>query len=273
MYIETITPTHDRERYIRSRSRAKLDSVFIRGLSLFKTRTAYANIVNDQSVPYYTAAISQYDPYVDMRRLNLFYLPSFSPVILHPSRPVIILTKPKDPVLPSQTRPFAFSVSLILLAPLWTTFFVLVSLYQSFLSTRRIRQHLRLGECWGTSQETSSNEFIREALEDVVDDVSIVSVADHREQYTPFSNGGEWINETEVKKSTCYDREEFRLDLPNDQLRMMDGLRRLSWRIFEVHIHKTIHSHAAIIRRTRWSNELFEGEIVIRHWLKGQFEV
>jgi hypothetical protein len=61
--------------------------------------------------------------------------------------------------------------------------------------------------------------------------------------------------------------------LTEDQLLMMAGLRSVSWHTFGVHIHETMHSHAAIIRRSKWRDELAEGTIVIQHWLQTQFKL
>jgi hypothetical protein len=53
---------------------------------------------------------------------------------------------------------------------------------------------------------------------------------------------------------------------------MLSGLRSISWLTFGVHINKTMHSHAAIIRRHKWRPELAEGQFVLKHWLEGQFQ-
>jgi len=66
--------------------------------------------------------------------------------------------------------------------------------------------------------------------------------------------------------------EEHRLALTEDQLFMMARLKSVSWQTFGVHIHGTMHSHAAIIRRSKWRDELAEGIIVIQHRLQTQFK-
>ena len=69
-----------------------------------------------------------------------------------------------------------------------------------------------------------------------------------------------------------FEREEYRLMLTEEQMAMLDGLKSLTWQTFGVHIHETMHSHAAIIWRTKWRRELREGAIVIQHWLQTQFK-
>ena len=250
------------------------DSIFIRGLALFKTRTAYANIINDKSVPYHTAAISEYDPYLNITRINLSYLPSYSSVILHPTRPIIPLNKPKDLPQPSNMRRFLFLIGLALLLPLWLIFFVLASLYQSFFSARRIRQHLQLRDR-DTLRETSLSSAVQEVFEDVVDNTNFFSPTEDRDdEYFHYHDSGETtlLDPESGNKPVSSKREEYRLALTEDQLNMMNGLRSLPWQTFGVHIQKSTHSHAAIIRRTKWRKELSEGEMVIQHWLDGQFE-
>ena len=256
------------------------DSIFIKGLALFKTRTVYANIINDRSVPYHTAAITQYDPYLDMTRLNLSYLPDYAPTILDPTNPIIPLSTPKERARPSITRRFLLPIVLVILIPLWLTFFVLANLYQSFFSARRIRQHLQLQDR-DTVEETGLSGAVQEVFEDVVDNADIFSPSEDRDEY--FDNASEATalldgdgngnaNGDDSKKAVLFKRDEYRLALTEEQLGMISGLRSLSWQTFGVHINQTMHSHAAIIRRTKRRKGLVEGNVVIKHWLDEQFQ-
>jgi hypothetical protein len=254
-----------------------IDSIFIKGLALFKSRTAYANIINDRSVPYHTAAITQHDPYIDMTRLNLTYLANYAPIILHPTHPIIPLKKPKESALPSAARRFLLPIALAILIPLWATFFVLVSLYQSYFSARRIRQHLQLQDN-DIVQETGLSGAVQEVFEDVVDNANIFSPSELREEYfdnvseeTARLDGNGDANGHDSGKEVSFKREEYCLALTEEQLSMISGLRSLSWHIFGVHIHQSMHSHAAIIRRTKRKG-LVEGNTVIKHWLNEQFQ-
>ncbi|CVL09028.1 related to lipase/serine esterase [Fusarium mangiferae] len=53
------------------------DSMFMSGLKKFKRRTLYTNIANDRSVLHYTSAITKYDPYTDLEKINLNYLEGY----------------------------------------------------------------------------------------------------------------------------------------------------------------------------------------------------
>lgn len=249
----------------------------MRGLALFKTRTVYANIINDRSVPYYSAAISQYDPYLDMSRINLSYLPSYTPIIVDPVCPIIPLSRPKDPVIPNNTQRFLVPVVIVLLMPIWVIFFLLASLYQSFFSARRRRQHLQLKKDLDLMEEASLSGAVQEAFEDVVDNASLLSPSEDRDEYfesiteeTALLDEYANTNDSKSGEAISFKREEYRLPLTEDQLAMMFGLRSLSWQAFGVHIHQTRRSHAAIIHRRKKPTE---GNVVIRHWLDGQFRV
>lgn len=73
------------------------DSIFIKGLGKFETRTLYANIVNDRSAVFYTTGISKKDPFVNLDQVKLNYLKGYDNVILDPEHPVESL--PDDPNL------------------------------------------------------------------------------------------------------------------------------------------------------------------------------
>lgn len=228
-------------------------------------------------MPYHSAAITQYDPYIDMTRINLSYISSFSPNILHPTHPIIPLPKAKDAIPSSTTRRFLIPVVLIFLIPLWGLFFLLASFYQSFFSSIRIRQHLQLQDR-DTAEDTKLNEAVQKVFEDVVDNTSLFSrTEDNIDEYFDDQHVSEETNPllegVASEKPVSFKREEYRLPLTEDQLNMMSGLRTSSWDTFGVHIQKTMHSHAAIIQRSKGRKELSEGEMVIQHWLQGQFEV
>jgi len=267
------------------------ESVFMRGLALFVNRTAYANVVNDRSVPYHTAAMTQFDPYVDMSRLNLCYVPSYAPIILHPTHPIIPLSTPKRSTNKSWIMGrFFLTLAIILLLPIWACFFVLANLYQQYYSAQRIREHFQHHhENHEALDYTTLNEVVQEAFEGVVDNAALFSTAleePGENEYTldyhvaeemPLLNGNAAtaaVNGQRMSggKPVSVNKEEYKLHLSDEQVSMMIGLRSIAWRTFGVHINETRHSHAAIIRRSKWRRALVEGNIVIQHWLDGQFQ-
>jgi hypothetical protein len=237
----------------------------MRGLSQFKTRTVYANITNDRSVPYHTAAISQYDPFADLTRANLSYLPEYASVIVHPSHPIIPLAEPK-PISYAQWRSKVIRMLLILvLFPLFATFFLCANLYQSVMSARRIRNATPLVR--DIDERTRGRRFssaMQEVFEDVVDNSNLISEDQYVDETSPLleKNG----------KAVSMKGEKYRLKMMGEQVTMLTGLRSLSWSAFGVHIHLTGHSHAAIIHRVKGRKSLSEGTYVIQHWLDNQFQ-
>lgn len=126
------------------------DSVFIRGLACFKTRSLYANIVNDRSAVYYTTSISATDPFVDMSKININYLPDYSPVILDPTNPVSPIIDEEGPktFIQNVTSRYSaimtrlpFIAFLVVFIPLGTAIFLVNAGVQSYRSARRIRLH------------------------------------------------------------------------------------------------------------------------------------
>lgn len=172
---------------------------------------------------------------------------------------------------------------IVLLLPLWATFFILASLYQSFFSARRIKQHIQVRDTLEESdkeEETGLSGAVQEVFEDVVDNAALLTPSDDRNEYfeddvhetTTLINGNVDAYNGLTEKAISFEREEYRLALAEEQVAMMNGLKSVPWRTFGVHIHQTSHSHAAIIRRTKWRAGLSEGQVVIRHWLETQFQ-
>jgi hypothetical protein len=67
---------------------ADANSIFVQGLARFKHRSLYANVVNDRTVTYYTAGISQTDPFVKPESVKMNYIPDYQHVILDGENPV-----------------------------------------------------------------------------------------------------------------------------------------------------------------------------------------
>ena len=119
------------------------DSVFIKGLALFKRRTLYANIINDWSAVYYTTGISKTDPYKDLDKILIKYVPGYEDVVLDLVEP----TAPPEPAIAepssfftrlSRTGRAFFSRATLTLALM---VFIPIGAFQTAWSTRRIRLH------------------------------------------------------------------------------------------------------------------------------------
>ncbi len=123
-------------------------SIFMRGLSAFRNRSLYANIVGDRAVPYYTAMITRIDPFVDLDAVNIHYIPGYEDVIIDSDE----LATPK-PVQPSTYYESLTGGAYKILgkAPLFLLFTAVIPIgslvylansgVQSFMSAQRIKDH------------------------------------------------------------------------------------------------------------------------------------
>jgi hypothetical protein len=127
------------------------DSVFIKGLVLFKRRTLYANIVNDRIAVYYTTGISKTDPFMDLKKVKLNYLEGYNEVVLDPIEPVAL---PELQIVERLTfyarfitgvqafiKRMPLILGLILLIPIGVFAFLVNSAFQTIWSSHRIRLH------------------------------------------------------------------------------------------------------------------------------------
>jgi hypothetical protein len=160
------------------------DSVFIKGLALFKRRTLYTNIINDRSAVYYTTGISKTDPFKDLNKIQIKYVPGYEDVVLDPIGPYT----PPEPVsaeslsfltrLTIMARSFFSRVPLTLVLtlfiPIGAVAFLINSVIQTAWSTRRIRLHEagRAGIQISTYRTPLLITGIREAVEETYENLN-----------------------------------------------------------------------------------------------------
>lgn len=251
---------------------ADSDNIFIEALSSFKNKSLYANIVNDRAVPYYTAAISETDPFTDLEAINIKYVPGYEDVILDSDEPAI----PKNTTLTiyesltggtkSLLYKAPFAVLLSILLPIGSVAYLINSGIQNIRSAQRIKAHQegRLGIPIGTYALPPFS-----------------SLANGRSAGSVLYEQGPSTNEavlpsTNEKTLALRDQSVAKAGFPalaltTEQLAMVKSLNKVGFQKYLVHIHKAHHSHAAIVVRT--PREAFaEGKIVSRHWLE-RFEV
>lgn len=211
---------------------------FYQGLNLFQTRAAYANIVHDRSVPYYTAAISDEDPFSDMSKVVLHHDSRYGDTILDQKTPWTPAGEEKPEVreYPLTYRELAFRGAMIAGLPLWITLYSANAVIANYKSARRVTTHREEYPDHGDSIFASmTQDAVEEALDTKEADPTAV-----------------------FKLSTT-------------QSKMVANLNKLTWDKYRVHIQKTQHSHAAIVCRTKDSERLTEGHNVMRHWLDNVF--
>ncbi|KAF1849410.1 lipase/serine esteras-like protein [Cucurbitaria berberidis CBS 394.84] len=266
------------------------ESIFIQALARFQHRSLYANVVNDRTVTYYTAGISQTDPFVKPDGIKINYIPGYDEVIIDGEDPVA----PKEPEdLPAFTQRFTTGTRTILgrvpivaflavFIPIGSTLFLMNSLVQSFRSQQRIRLHEegRAGADFGRYRIPLMINAVRQEAEDMFENVNNAQGQDYlsagsEEVASPTQPTSPGLRRKRSTRSDVDSIQEQKsglaiefptLALTQDQFGMIEALDNVGFKKHPVYIHNHRHSHAAII--VRMDKKSFdEGRVVVKHWL------
>jgi hypothetical protein len=265
------------------------NSIFIKGLAQFKHRSLYANVVNDRTVTYYTAGISQTDPFVNPDKVKMNYIAGYEDVILDGENPV----SSKEPEAPKALIPRLTSGTQIILGrlpivafltvfiPIGITGFLVNSAIQSLRSAQRIRLHesgnaginiqqYRIGNMINAVRREAEDMFenVNNAQEQDYLSAGSAEVASPTQPSTPGTKRKDSESDIgSIKEQKSSGKLEFpTLALTQYQFGMIEALDDVGFKKHPVYIHNHRHSHAAII--VRIDKKAFdEGRVVIRHWL------
>lgn len=286
------------------------NTIFMHALAKFKHRCLYANIVNDRTAVYYTTGLSRIDPFVDTDRIKINYVKGYEPIIVDPDIPLLPLEQAESHefqrrIAKTKRLLVRLPIYALLLAilPFAATAFLINSGIQSFRSQRRRILHDK-----GDSAEykvplliQSVQHVVEDALENAQgaqepeylsgDAKETAGQADPQspclkktmsrrqseidnEQESPqqpdSERGDESSSSSFPKESTL---PEFpTLALSQTQFENLDALDSVGFRKYGVHIHKDLHSHAAIVVRIQ-TKRFDDGKVVIRHWLDKEFRI
>ena len=283
------------------------DSIFIHALSQFERRSLYTNIVNDRSAVYYTTSISRTDPYAQLDQLQLNFVKDYDPVILDSEQPYSLRQENDPPsfygrlVKSSGTvvKRLPLFVALALVIPLASVAFLINSGVQTMRSRQRIRLHEsglhRQG--FGGYRIPFMVQDMRQAVEDAFENTNSAPRQDYLpDGYEATANrdvadikaSEESLPESLAESSVSSDSEKLALvkstskperqsefptlALTTAQFAMIKALDDVGFRKYPVYIHKTTHSHAAIIVR-RKAAAYDEGSLVVQHWLNEEFQI
>ncbi|KAK3901455.1 putative serine esterase-domain-containing protein [Staphylotrichum tortipilum] len=252
------------------------NSIFMSGLARFKRHTLYTNITNDRSAVYYTTGISKTDPYTDLSRVHVRFLPGWDDVILDPAHPVSPAPPPSPEDLPESIRKWIrrlpLMAALTFFIPIGVVAFLVNSAIQTVRSSRRVKLH-ESGLAGIRVEDFRVNLWInglRGAVEDAFENLNSAQrqayLEDEEggsssggEEGTPGSSGdengdgdddgGRGILALERKQSRQQEGGFPTLALAPYQFAAIQALDRLPWRKYHVWIHKHRHTHAAIIVR------------------------
>lgn len=275
------------------------DSIFIKGLGKFEKRTLYANILNDRSVVYYTAAIEAQDPYVDLSTVALNTIPGTEDILLDTQHPVKRKQKAKKPIWTRisegalhtvQSIPWIFFMTCIL--PFGAIAFLGNAAVQSFRSARRIKLH-DSGDAGITVEKYRTAPFLVDEVRNVADRIyrQAAARAPEGEEYldvpTPATTEQQGLLGTNTssaetlvgaatptkgqgKSASSNEDEQFpTLALTKEQFEMIDALNEVGFTKYRVHISSVRHSHAAIVVRIPWRPGFGQGKVVVQHWIDG----
>jgi hypothetical protein len=266
---------------------ADSNSIFIQGLAQFQHRSLYANVVNDRTVTYYTAGISQTDPFVKLENVKANYIPGYQDVILDGENPVSL--KEAEP-LPALTQRLTTTTQTIIsriptvafltvFLPIGTTLFLVNSAVQSFRSSQRIRLHESGNAGINIQQYRIGNVInaVRREAEGIFENVNKAQESDYlsagsEEAASPTQPASPGLKRKDTESDIGSTEEKKRgLDFPTlaltqDQFGMIEALDNVGFKKHPVYIHNHRHSHAAIIVRMD-KNSFDEGRVVIKHWL------
>ncbi len=273
---------------------ADTNSIFVKGLRLFKKRSLYANTINDRSVPYYTAGISRTDPFVDLDKVDLHYEPGQDdPVILDPTLPVTPKKAATEPVstyerliiLSQQTRTtLPFYALLFTLLPIAIPTFLVNSMYQTYRSVQRIKVHesdqsgMNLGRYRIPLLEEAQQmqDRVYEQLTDGSGEDYLPTPPPEPQSSASSQSSRSKIPRDDAKElaraESSKETSPFPLlALTKEQFDMIDNLDSLGFEKFPVHISRHRHTHAAIVVRVQ-KDGFAQGKACVRHWAQ-RFEV
>ncbi|EME87837.1 uncharacterized protein MYCFIDRAFT_48112 [Pseudocercospora fijiensis CIRAD86] len=271
------------------------NSIFMKGLDTFKNKWLYANTINDRSVPWYTAAWSRTDPFVELDKIELHYLDPQPPpgeVILKPNSGFV--TPKRSPyenmtfferlkTIPHRALSnLPFYILLATLMPIFLPAFLLNSGYQTYQSAQRIAAH-NSGKVF--KPEKYRVKFLEDA-EAVQDRLYERFTNRQREEYLP-TPPPERAEEDKSSAEQSPERPDLRLSrresarerahdfkilaLTEEQFDMIENLDKLGFEKYPVHIQKVRHTHAAIVVRMQ-KDSFVEGKAVVQHWAE-KFEL
>ena len=279
------------------------ESIFIHALTKFENRCLYTNIVNDRTAVFYTTGISKTDPYVDLQKVTLKYLPGYQDVILDPDEPYQLAQEKQLPTFSERVTDTSRAVlrrapvyaGLSILIPIAVVVFLINSGIQTLRSQKRILLHEQDNDDSGYQRYRIS--WMVQDMRAGIEDVFEATNAAQQQEYLPegseeLANGevtsqnlveGFSPQETTLEKvpsaplrrqSTASGRAaDFpTLALTSAQFCMIKALNEVGFRKYGVHIHNSNHSHAALIVRSN-RKAFDEGKLVVKHWLDQAFSI
>ncbi|CAI2188147.1 18572_t:CDS:2 [Funneliformis geosporum] len=226
------------------------DKIYFKALSAFKYRALYANVRNDRTVPFWTASISEVDPFDNFEELN-------------------ILTNTAKKVL----RYMLFGLTIPILLPLWIMFVLSTITVQGILSRRRVQKILASK---AKNEVYSFNHAEISVRATSLEEDAVETAMNIRNFLTPSSPTTTNPPHSPLLPSNVNSLENFTttssafppVHVCHDQREVFANLNRLTWKKFAVCLD-AFNSHAAIVMRNRLQSK---GKDIIKHFVNETFK-
>jgi len=255
------------------------NSYFFHGLSKFKYKVLYANAVNDKRCAYYTASISDIDPFhsvsnKDADRISASFIDGYAPTIVDLTKPISVLDRAQRAKEVQKTWKQFFMrryrwlnvfLNIMIYTPFWGLTFITNSIIERVKLIRRLSafhkdesnnfNHLYTpvkSEDRGilNAYEISSNDRVYDQKESIVESLY-----------------GAINNEVQEENLTAGDK----VNLSPSQLSIVNNLNKLNWKKHAVIIRKAKTTHAAAIYRHE-DPTFEEGKVVVKHFVENSFK-
>ncbi|CAG8731580.1 7235_t:CDS:2, partial [Dentiscutata erythropus] len=256
------------------------EKVFYKALTIFKYRKLYANTRNDRTVPFWTAAIADVDPFEDLKKITIEKNEKFGTLIKSISKQVTIPAKvPWTQKITNITKSILYCLLIGILLPLWIIIVLSTLTVQGLISRRRVAKILAARRVrdsnWNiTSTPTRSNVIVSNIEEDAAETViNIQNILTHSISPSPTKQSPSnkivepstnTIMMTEFTTSSLFPR----VPICGAQNISFTYLNMLGWEKFVV-IIDSLNSHASIIMRNKRFGE--KGKEVIKHFIEEVF--
>lgn len=270
---------------------AGIKSIFFIALSKFKYRVLYANAVNDKRCAFFTALISEYDPFHSLsnknpERIEASYVKNYEPTVVDLSKPINITNKILRKQETERTwnqffirkyRWLIIFMKLFVYSPFWGLTFLSNSIIERFKYNGRlskikqdksinfvdlyqpVRSRSNRGSIDGDANDLFTN-FERDTKDRVYDQKEgIVENLYGAINYEVEENQ----NEIELNNSD-------KMNLSVHQKTIVKNLNTLSWTKHPIIIRQTKATHAASIHRHDDPN-FEEGKVVVKHFVDNSF--
>ncbi|GBC00406.1 hypothetical protein RclHR1_03850004 [Rhizophagus clarus] len=260
-------------------SMTRPDKIFFIALSEFKYRKLYANTRNDRTVPFWTAAISEIDPFENFDELEIVTNEKFGDIIESISKIENVQKIPFNQMLTNTIkevlRYLLVAVATPILLPLWIIFVLSTITVQGIMSRRRVRKisamktknsNIDSSKDFGTAIGATSLE--EDAVETALNIKNFLATSSPT---TPKSLSNSKLFEN---TSTSASMSEFTTSLQFPRVRVcqaqceaFSNLNKLKWEKYVVFLD-AFNAHAAIVVRNRLHTK---GKEIIKHFVEEAF--